>query len=141
MIRTMAIDAIYGRHKEMEVKRLLPKIYNKNFKFYSTDIYATFDFMSEDENMILELKSRRCKSNTYPTTIVGLNKVLKGKQLQRDNDKVVKFLFNFTDGLYEWDNQEYTIQPGGRTDLAGNKGWKDYAHINIRDLKLLQSYS
>lgn len=141
MIRTMAIDCVYGRHKELQVKRILPEIYNQKFRDYSTDRYATFDFISEDENIILELKSRRCKSNQYPTTIVGLNKIEKAKELVK-NDKTVKFLFNFTDGLYEWcDLENYKIKKGGRTDLIGEAGWRDYAHIKIDNLKLLQSYA
>jgi hypothetical protein len=46
MIRTMAIDCVYGRHKELQVKRILPEIYNQKFRDYSTDRYATFDFIS-----------------------------------------------------------------------------------------------
>lgn len=141
MIRTMAIDAVYGRHKEIEVKRILPEIYNQKFRDYSKDRFATFDFISEDENIILELKSRRCKSNQYSTTIVGLNKIEKAKELQKDG-KVVKFLFNFTDGLYEFcDLENYKVRKGGRTDLIGEKGWKDYAHININNLNLIKSYA
>lgn len=141
MIRTMAIDAVYGRQKEIEIKRILPEIYNQKFRDYSRDRFATFDFISEDENIILELKSRRCKSNQYPTTIVGLNKIEKAKELQK-SDKVVKFLFNFTDGLYEWcDLENYKIRKGGRTDLIGEKGWKDYAHIRIDNLHLVKSYA
>ena len=142
MIRTMAIDAVYGRQKELEIKRILPEIYNQKFRDYSRDRFATFDFISEDKNMILELKSRRCKSNTYPTTIVGLNKIEKAKELVKE-DKVVKFLFNFTDGLYEWClSENYSIAKGGRTDLpCGTKGWKDYCHIKIDNLHLVKSYA
>lgn len=141
MIKDMAIDALYGKHQEIQVKRLLSDIYNKKFKYYSEDIYATFDFMSEDDSMILELKSRRCKSNQYPTTIVGLNKIEKAKELVK-NDKIVKFLFNFTDGLYEWClSENYTVAKGGRTDLIGKKGWKDYCHIKVCNLNLVKSYA
>ena len=141
MIKDMAIDAVYGRHKEIQVKRILPEIYNQKFRDYSKDKFATFDFISEDRNIILELKSRRCKSNQYRTTIVGLNKIEKAKELVKE-DKIVKFLFNFTDGLYEWcDLENYEIKKGGRTDLIGKKGWKDYCHINITNLHLIKSYS
>ncbi len=141
MIRGMKIDAVYGRHKELEVRPMLTDIYNQKFKDYSEDKYATFDFISEDQNMILELKSRRCKSNTYPTTIVGLNKIEKAKELVK-KDKVVKFLFNFTDGLYEWcDLDNYSVAKGGRTDLIGKRGWKNYCHININNLNLIKSYA
>lgn len=141
MIRTMAIDAVYGRQKELEIKRILPEIYNQKFRDYSRDRFATFDFISEDENIVLELKSRRCKSNQYRTTIVGLNKIEKAKELVKDG-KVVKFLFNFTDGLYEFcDLDNYKIRKGGRTDLIGEKGWKDYAHIKIDNLHLVKSYA
>lgn len=141
MIKDMAIDCVYGRHKELEVKKILPDIYNQKFRDYSHDRYATFDFISEDETIILELKSRRCKSNTYPTTIVGLNKIEKAKQLVK-NDKVVKFLFNFQDGLYEWcDLENFQIKKGGRTDLIGQKGWKPYCHIDVSNLHLIKSYA
>ena len=142
MIRDMGIDYCYGRDKEIRIKRILPEIYKQKFRDYSKDQFATFDFISEDNTIILELKSRRCKSNQYPTTIVGLNKIDSAVKLI-EQGKTVKFLFNFTDGLYEWcDLEKYQIKKGGRTDLAiGNRGWKDYAHIKIDNLNLIKSYA
>tara|TARA_Y100000385_G_C12819477_1_gene519735 strand:- start:200 stop:613 length:414 start_codon:yes stop_codon:yes gene_type:complete len=137
----MGIDYIYGRHKELQIKKLLPEIYNQKFRDYGQTQYETFDFISADNNIILELKSRRCNYNKYPTTIVGLNKIDIAKELI-EKGKTVKFLFNFLDGLYEWcDLNQYEIAKGGRTDLIGNRGWKDYAHIKIDNLTLIKSYA
>ena len=108
----MGIDYVYGRHKELQIKKILPEIYNQKFRDYGQTQYETFDFISEDNKIILELKSRRCNCNKYPTTIVGLNKVDIAKELI-EKGKTVKFLFNFLDGLYEWsDLENYQIYDG-----------------------------
>lgn len=55
------------------------------------DKYSKYDY--ENELCIFELKSRNCKYDAYPTTMIAQDKIL-------NTDKIQIFLFNFTDGLY-----------------------------------------
>lgn len=56
--------------------------------------YAPFDF--ESTSFVVELKTRICRSGSYPTTLVPYSKILAGLEEGR---KVV-FAFQFTDGLF-----------------------------------------
>ena len=92
--------------------------------------YCRYDF--EGETILIELKSRRCQSNTYPTTMIGNNKL----QMAKKQSKDVYFCFGFTDGLFyhkfENDN-EYHIEKGGRYD-RGKAEINDYVYIPISQL-------
>ena len=102
-------------------------------KFCKCSKNYEFDFMNSE--YIIELKSRRNNYNTYPSTMCGYNKL----KIAEDNpENKYKFLFLFTDGLYEWEynKDEYTIKKGGRKD-RGKFEYKDYAYIGIDKLKLL----
>jgi hypothetical protein len=54
------------------------------------------DYTNEAKTVYVELKTRRVKSNQYPTTIVGVNKI----NFCKDADKNYYFAFCFEDGLY-----------------------------------------
>ena len=92
--------------------------------------YCSFDF--ENNSCLIELKSRRCKSDTYPTTMIGANKLNKAKETTKD----VYFCFNYTDGLYFHKYDEtinYKIKRGGRFD-RGRPEVNNYAYIPISQL-------
>jgi hypothetical protein len=102
-------------------------------KFCKCSKNYEFDFMNTQYT--IELKSRRNNYSKYPSTMCGYNKLL----IAEDNpDNTYKFLFLFTDGLYEWEynKDEFTVKKGGRKD-RGKCEYKDYAYINISKLKLL----
>ena len=102
-------------------------------KFCKCSKNYEFDFMNSEYT--IELKSRRNNFNKYPSTMCGYNKL----KIAEDNpENKYKFLFLFTDGLYEWEynKDEYTIKKGGRKD-RGKFEYKDYAYIGIDKLKLL----
>jgi hypothetical protein len=61
--------------------------------------YKIYDWVNQD--YYVELKSRNNKYNTYPTTMIGYNKV---NEWEKDKSgKKYYFLFGFLDGLYEWE--------------------------------------
>ena len=87
---------------------------------WSEDKFATFDFTNE--NLFVELKGRTCYSNTYPTAIVGYNKIREGIKRVK-NGKQVFFLWSFKDGLYFW---ELTLNSwlliGGKNSITDKIG-------------------
>tara|TARA_R100000149_G_C5829968_1_gene105912 strand:+ start:293 stop:805 length:513 start_codon:yes stop_codon:yes gene_type:complete len=49
---------------------------------------STFDFYIPNENILIELKSRRCTIEAYPTQIVGMNKINKGRKYMNKGYRV-----------------------------------------------------
>jgi hypothetical protein len=64
----------------------------------------------------VELKTRNNNHNTYPTTMIGFNKVMNwGKD---ETDKKYFFLFGFLDGLYEWELTQENYDAIGGEDAV-----------------------
>ncbi len=97
-------DLVYGKIREKYVvKYLNENIYFDNeLKLYQNE-KKQVDFRNNE--IIGELKSRTCKHDTYDETFFGYNKIEYLKTLKED-DRVWKFYFFFTDGLYVWTYNE-----------------------------------
>lgn len=123
-------DEYFGLNNEDKVLKYLNNNNEDKFEKY-TNKYSCFDFFNS--NTICELKSRRINHYTYPTTMVGYNKLEKMK-----DDKEYIFFFLFTNGLYMWkyDKDQYKIQLGGRSD-RGRKEIKKYAYVPVKHLQFL----
>ena len=123
-------DFDFGKKSEEELYSLIKDTFDPNLK-PSADKYALFDF--ESPNTSVELKTRRCASNTYPDTMIGLNKI---EYANKNSDKTIIFCFRFTDGLYYFKHQEeydYNVKYGGRYD-RGRKEVKKYCYIKRENL-------
>lgn len=101
--------------------------------------YSLFDFehRGDERKFKIELKSRRNKLKTYPTTMVGYNKIQEGMKLIEKGYEIY-FCFQFTDGLYiyqlhENSDADYSTQQGGRWD-RGKAEIKKYAYIDVDKL-------
>ena len=71
---------------------VLPKLrsYFKKDIRKSAGKYCKYDYIDED-GTLYELKTRRCMSSTYPTTMLPVHKVVDGAEQY--------FIFNFTDKI------------------------------------------
>ena len=108
------MDLDFGKLKEIEIKEILEGFFNT--KLNTSSKYGLIDFYNDD--MYIELKSRRNAYSQYNTTIFGSNKIDCAKSL---NKKVI-FVFNFIDGLFfiEYSNifdsfdlcEEYILRDG-----------------------------
>jgi len=116
--------------------KLFPKICNKfGDDLIKTDQMCRWDY--ESNTVVIELKSRRNKKNTYPTTMIGKQKV----DLMMESGKRVISMFKFTDGLYyievTKDNIcKFEIDRGGRSD-RGVDEVNIYYYIPVEMLSLL----
>jgi hypothetical protein len=92
-------DLSYGLEREKLVLEKIKKYFNDDSITKTTDKFCKFDF--ESPTCKYELKSRKNKKTTYPTTIIPCHKVVDGKLI---------FLFNFTDGLtfIEYDKEVFS---------------------------------
>ena len=85
-------DLVFGKLKEIEIKQILEQYFNTTLQ--TTSKYNLIDFYNDD--LYIELKSRRNTYSKFDTTIIGSNKIDYAKSL---NKKVI-FVFNFIDGLF-----------------------------------------
>jgi hypothetical protein len=123
-------DYIYGIHKENESFSKLQKQFGKTLKKVKGK-YSRFDF--EGENMLVELKSRRCSVKKFRDTMVGLNKL---EYARKHPEKDIYFCFNFEEGLFyhKYDpEREYSVREAGRTD-RGRDEMKTYFFIDCENL-------
>ena len=60
-----------GELNEIKYKSQIQKIVGYNLE--STDKFNTFDFINEDEKILVELKCRKCLKHSYNTTMIGMN--------------------------------------------------------------------
>lgn len=120
-------DHEFGFSEEAKLEATIATYFNT--KLTKMCRFHKFDFMTED-NVMIELKSRRFKHDRYPTTMVGLDKIKSLKPQQ-----TALFIFNFTDGLYYYEyNQNsilaFEIRLGGRSN-RGCVEQKEYVYIPI----------
>jgi hypothetical protein len=119
-------DLKFGLNKEMQLLPIL-KEYLKDETIYKLENSNVFDF--KGDNKFIELKSRNNNYDKYPTTMIGINKVLRASSLNEN----VYFFFWFVDGLYYWlydKDYEFEIKRSGRFD-RGRPELNDYAYIPI----------
>lgn len=129
----------YGERKVINYLNGLEEYKDNQFKLFKYR-YNTFDLRNKD--IIAEVKTRRCKHNQYPTTMIGHNKIKEA--IDNHDNFTYDFFFVFSDGLYRWrfwdkddeDSMCYSIGNGGRTDRGYNE-IKKYAYIKIEHLELI----
>ena len=127
-------DIIYGEENELTILDILK---NKIPDVKRTKKFDEFDY--ETPSLKIELKSRRCNHNTYPTTMIGLNKV---KKCEDPNLRYL-FIFKFEDKTLWCEYNEdvfknFEIKAGGRCD-RGRVEKTDYCYIPISYLNELDS--
>jgi hypothetical protein len=121
-------DLTFGLGAEIQIKKILEEKYGKLIQL---DKYNPFDY--ENENYLIELKSRRINHNKYPTAMLNLSKIHRTS----NSDKIRIVIFNYKDGIYEWIvNDNYTTGIGGRND-RGLKEYSKMAYIDVNNLTLI----
>lgn len=132
-------DCKLGDEGEKAIKPMLEEFFNTNFK--KTSRYHTFDFISENRKIYIELKTRRCCKNQYPSTMIPYHKIIKGfdiikKAEENKKKKKIYIVFKFTDKTCYFRlkkdtfNKEKWVRKGGRFD-RGRPEVKEYAYIPV----------
>jgi hypothetical protein len=87
------IMEIYGNHIMRSSLKSVNGVYqNKNY-------WITYDWIDNVNNIKFELKSRNLRHHSFPTTMIGNNKI---KNALKDTEYEYVYFFGFMDGLYEW---------------------------------------
>jgi hypothetical protein len=116
-------DLEFGLKRENNVLEKIKKYFNDTTITKTTDKYCKYDFISS--LCKYELKSRKNKYKTYPTTIIPTHKVIEGKLI---------FLFNFFDGLYyiEYDREIFDrFEKIEMTDYRSGRQGQTANHYSI----------
>ena len=117
-----------------EEDRILPFLEERFGKLKKLDKYNPFDF--ENEEFIIEVKSRRIPHNKYKTLMFNYTKLEKLEVIKRSNSKKrAIFIFNCDDGIYGWeyDTTEFLVGRGGRCDRGCNE-YSRMAYVGIDNL-------
>lgn len=118
-------------------EHILPK-YFVNIKFNGK--WAIIDY--ENEDTLIELKSRRVPFGKYESLMFGYNKIIYiEKAIANCEKKDAYIIWKLTDGIYYWkyNKDEYEVKSGGRRD-RGKIEFNDCAYVknkyihNINDL-------
>ena len=128
-------DSIFGVKQENDLQLILQEKYH--LELNKTSYYCKFDFTSNDA--IFEIKSRRCKSTQYPTTMIQQSKITKGLE-HLDKGKQVYLVFNFTDKILVHTMKKdynYTFSNGGRCD-RGRPEFQQYCYLPISDCECIK---
>jgi hypothetical protein len=120
-----------GKRNEEEVLHTINIYFKDNIKQTQSQ-YSSYDF--EGDKHIYELKARRCNHNTYATTMIGKDKLIKSEKRQI-------FLFKFYDGLYYIKHRrkkfkQFEVKMFRRNDRVDKTDVeKEYLYIPIEKLK------
>jgi hypothetical protein len=126
-------DYIYGEQQENKLYEIIKNGFEWSTPLQKGTRYSKYDYYNDDTN--IELKSRKNKYKTYPTTMLTLNKL--------STDKELLLLFNFIDGVYfiQYDKDmfsKFEVKDFSRANLRGDE--KKHIYIPITKLELLHQW-
>lgn len=126
-------DYHLGTESEKAIQPLLEEAFGE---LRRTDKFCCFDF--ENDEYVVELKTRRVSRCAYPTTMIGVDKVCKALKTGRR----VILAFSFTDGSFYIEAtpetlRNYSVQRGGRCD-RGRPEMNSYYFIPVEKLKKIE---
>ena len=84
----------FGVKSETESLPLINKFFNTKLKHNKEDIFSNFDF--ENEDYVIEMKTRKLASDKYSTTFITEKKRRDANKEERE----VIWVFKYTDGLF-----------------------------------------
>lgn len=124
-------DYLFGKNQEKRIKPILDKHFKVELT-HSSEQYSKYDF--ECDEFYIEIKSRKCSYNSFPTTLLTCNKIT-------NVSKDLIFVFNFNDGIYyiKYDQDRFNNYLKKSFSRSGfSFDYKDYYYIPINDLLKIQ---
>ena len=115
-----------GKQIEDENFEFLKNYFNEP-KLKQNRKFSKFDFSSD--NIIIELKKRNFDSTKYKDLMIGLNKIEKAQQVNKD----IYFVMVMHDGVFSYKyskDDTLNYRSGGRRDRGCNE-FKKYCYIPI----------
>ena len=136
MKRTFQEDYDFGMKGEVDTITALRTLNPTLMK--TKDKYDPFDFVNDNYDVFVELKTRNNTKDKYPTTMISYSKILHAK---KNPDRDYYFAFKFFDGIYYIKyNAElfatFTVGEGGRFD-RGFDEINQYIYIPVENLTMI----
>ena len=97
--RKREIDYLEALEIEINLKSIIENQFN--VKLILTSRYHIFDYVTECNNIYVELKNRNCNSNKYQSVLIGENKIKEAIKLKSEN-KTIYFVFKYLDCIKFW---------------------------------------
>ena len=123
------IDVDYGLENERICQIKIEHFFNQ--KLNKLDYYNDYDFTNDNNNLLIELKSRRCKITDYSDTMISISKINKAKKLVKNKDKKFEIYFFFyylQNDLYYWKfDDKIVLRLDNNCNYRGIR--KQYAYI------------
>ena len=122
------IDVDYGLENEILCKSKIEQFFNQ--KLNKLDYYNDFDFTNNNNNLLIELKSRRCKITDYSDTMISISKINKAKKLIKNKNKKIDVYFFFyyiQNDLYYWKYDDIVLRVDNNCNYRGIR--KPYTYI------------
>ena len=134
--------------KGFKMEEVLKPIFENKFgELKHTKQFDNFDF--ENDNVLIELKTRNVNWGQYPSLMFSMPKLRKAEKLKEDKNfkKKIYIFWKLKNGLYYWEynKNEYKVDWGGRTD-RGCDEIKEVVYIkneyikNYNDLEFPEGY-
>ena len=97
------LDIDYGLENEKICFQKIEKFFNQ--KLEKLNYYNDFDFTNDNNSILIELKSRRCKIGEYNDTMISQSKINKAKKIIKNKSKktdIYFFFYYLNNELYYW---------------------------------------
>jgi len=129
-------DLRFGNSEEERIHKDLEKVFGS--LLCTKDKYGRYhEFDKYNDDIYIEIKSRRIKHDQYDSLFFGENKFKKGKKLMSENPELkIFYVWNCLDGLYGWehDSTPYQVETRGRCDRGKNE-FDRCIDINVENIK------
>jgi len=140
-------DRKFGIFQEMDILPTLKHCLSDQTIIPLKERYSIFDFISQSQRLIIEIKCRRNHFAQYKTTMIGQNKILEAESFSMKGYNIF-FFIKFIDGLYyfnynkDWErivlHKDFEISHSG-TQRRGKDERQKHAFIPIETLKLVKN--
>ena len=125
-------DYKFGIENQINILPILKSYFNSDIIPHLGSKWAKYDY--SDKDTVYELKTRKVRKKTYPTTLLTCNKVVESI------GKKIVFLFHFKDELsyIEYDKELFsTFEKRPYSRIGEVYDEKDYYFIPIEHLKTI----
>ena len=135
-------DLNFGFKSEEEIHNILEEVFGNLLRSNKNpEMGGYYEFDKYNEDIFIEVKTRRINHNQYPTLFFGENKLIKGDELLKKCPHLrIFYLWRCNDGIYGWEHRssEYDVCKRGRCD-RGKDEFDDCVDIKQKYIKPLKN--
>ena len=96
-------DLTFGLNYEKKFQPIIEELFCMKFK--KMGYYSQMDFINRENKILVEVKNRRIRHNSFNEIMIGKNKIEKARKMKNDGFRTFIF-WNFKDGLYFYEPKE-----------------------------------